>query len=152
MRECEYRKITIENKMELLIFLKKSDSLFPIPLSHKQDLEVLSDKLLTSGVVVAAYHKDQLVGVACGYANNMENKTAYLSVLCVSLEFQGKSIAQNLVHMFIAECKKSGMKELFLYTHTTNKRAIALYKKLGFEEIASDRDGDIKLCISLVEE
>ena len=78
----------------------------------------------------------------------MESKIAYLSVLCVLPEFQGESVAKTLVEKFIEESKTAGMREMLLYTHSTNERAIGLYKKLGFEETVSDREGDIKLHIS----
>lgn len=129
-----YRDIENYEKTELLNFFRQVDSLFPIPLSHKQDLEVLSEKLLAQGIVIGAYCKNDLVGVICGYANDAQSSRAYISVLCVSTEFQGKSIARTLVEKFVDECRKTGMVSAFLYTHQTNIAAQRLYKKMGFKE------------------
>lgn len=144
----KYKKLSRQDKTVLWDFLGKVDALFPIPLSHKQDIETLCDKLLDLGVVISAYNNLELAGVICGYINDTENKTAYLSVLCVSPEFQGQGIAKHLVEEFMRESKIQGMEEMFLYTRSTNERAIGLYKKLGFKEITSDREGDMKLHIS----
>ena len=140
-----YRNIKNNEKTGLLKFLRQVDLLFPIPLSHKQNLEILSDKLLNLGVAIGAYYDEKLVGVICGYANDAEHGRAYISVLCVLTEFQGKSIAKNLVEEFIKECKVANMRKICLYTHSTNERAIGLYRKIGFSEIESDRDGDIRM-------
>ena len=144
-----YKKLSRVNKVVLWEFFKKSDSLFPIPLSHKQNLESLSDKLLNSGIVIAAYYDDAIAGVVCGYANDTENGQAYISVLCVLPEFQGKSIAIQLVEEFIKESKAANMGKIFLYTHNTNEKAIKLYQKIGFTPVESDRDGDIKMYYKL---
>lgn len=144
-----YKKLSRVNKVVLWEFLKKADLLFPIPLSYKQNLESLSDKLLDSGIVIAAYYDDTLAGVVCGYANDTENGQAYISVLCVLPEFQGKSIAIQLVEEFIKESKAANMRKIFLYTHNTNEKAIKLYQKIGFSSVDSDRNGDIKMYYKL---
>ncbi len=148
----EYSELAIKDKTELLSFFKKADNLFPIPLSSKQELEVLTEKLLLLGKVVAACCENGLAGVICGYVNDTETKNAYVSVLCVLPEFQGKSIAKSLLERFISESAKAGMKKVFLYTHSTNQKAIRLYENFGFHSTLSDREGDIKLTYEMQEE
>lgn len=139
-----YKKLESNGKNELLIFLRQIDSFFPIPLSRKQNLENLGDKLLVNGVVIGAYYKGRIIGMVGGYTNDLQNKRAYISVLCVLPEFQGKSIAKTLIAKFVQECSAEGMKSIFLYTHKTNIAAQRLYKKLGFkEEIDKNRPEDI---------
>ncbi len=145
----KYSELRIENKTELLNFLKKADTLFPISLSSKQNLTILAEKLLTVGKVIICYFENELAGVICGYINDTAEGNAYISVLCVLPEFQGKSIAKRLLERFVNESVKAGMKKVFLYTHSTNQKAIKLYENFGFHKTLSDREGDIKLTYEL---
>lgn len=144
-----YKKCDKKEEDKLVNFMKKTDRLFPIPLSKKQNIGQLCKKLLLLGVVIAAYSQDDIVGALCGYSNNKEEGKAYISVLGVLPEYQGKSIAKSLIQKFIAHCTDEHMKSIVLYTHKTNEKAIALYKKSGFAEIESDREGDIKFYLHL---
>lgn len=134
MKVLVFKKCEDTDKGLLSKLFVKADSLFPIPLSHKQDLNLLSNKLLDNGIVVGSYYKNELVGAICGYANDTENGRAYVSVLCVLPEFQGNSIAKTLVGKFVQECRTVGMKSVFLYTHKTNIPAQRLYEKAGFKK------------------
>ena len=142
MKVLVLKKCEDTDKGLLLKLLVKADNLFPIPLSHKQNLNLLSNKLLANGIVIGSYYKNELVGVICGYANDTENGRAYVSVLCVLPEFQGNSIAKKLVEKFIGECRTSEMKSVSLYTHKTNTVAQKLYEKIGFAKGIDEKRPD----------
>ena len=124
----------LNNADKLCRFLEKVDGSFPIPLSSKIELSVLSDKLCTIGIVFAAHIDGELAGIIGLYANDSETKTAYFSVLAVLNEYSGKGIASQLLQNAVEEAKLCGMRKVRLYTHKTNKGAIHLYKKAGFHE------------------
>lgn len=129
-----YRKCKYEEKKQLLDFMSRADRLFPVPLSQKQNLDQLCEKLLSYGVVIGGYEGNDIVGIICGYMNDTKERKAYISVLCVLTEYQGNSIARKLIELFINDCVVANMKSIFLYTHKTNIPAQKLYEKMGFRK------------------
>ncbi len=135
-------------KNKLYKFLNAVDKDFPINLSAKTDLDELSDKFIKNGVLCYKEENDILTALVAGYANDLETKTAYISVVATLNEHRGKGFAKELVKEFLKKAKENGMEKAVLYTHYTNKGAIMLYKNLGFAEIPSERNGDIKFEIT----
>ena len=130
---------------ELLELLCIVDKDFPIPLSHKIDFDLFLEKIKDNGLVYCAYDKENLIGACFFYCNDEQTKTAYLSVLCVLKQYRGQGIGEKLVNLMIDYCVNQKFKIIQLYTRCTNVAARNLYKQLGFIEIKSDRENDIKL-------
>lgn len=132
--------------IELFNFLNKIDNLFPIKLSDKQDLNTLAAKFKEFGTLNAVYDKDTIVALLSGYTNDDENGIAYVSVLAVLPEYQGRGYASTLLIEFEKICKQKNMRRIELYTHKTNFGAIEMYKKCGFlvNENNKTRPDDIK--------
>ncbi len=61
--------------------------------------------------------------------------TSYLNDLVIKKEFRGKKYGKKLAKWFISFSKKKHVKRIGLGTGVENKRALRLYKKLGFEII-----------------
>ena len=121
-----------ERIREFADFLNEVDSHFPIPLSKKTNIEHLAKKLLEKGMVLAVFDKEKIIGAVGMYANDSVCKRAYISVLAVAPAFSGKGIATQIVTSAFEHAEKAGMEKIYLYTHKTNVKAIAVYKKLGF--------------------
>ncbi|WP_158299447.1 GNAT family N-acetyltransferase [Paenibacillus antri] len=54
--------------------------------------------------------------------------------IAVNPEFQGLGVGRKLVEAACAEAKAQGKRKLSLRVMSTNEKAIAFYKKLGFQE------------------
>jgi ribosomal protein S18 acetylase RimI-like enzyme len=134
------------NKGEILLFLQKVDSLFPIKLSDKTDLSDLAEKFTSSGTVFSISENKDIVGLIAGYNNDDVNHKAYISVLAILPEYQGKGYASKLLSDFTEDCYKRKIKCIELFTHKTNENAIKMYKKNGFiiDENNKSRPDDIK--------
>jgi len=61
--------------------------------------------------------------------------TSYLNDLVIKKEFRGKGYGKKLIKWFISFSKRKGVKRIGLGTRIENKKALKLYKKLGFEII-----------------
>ena len=131
---------------ELFLFLQEVDSLFPIKLSDKIDLKELSSKFLSVGTIFSIYNENKLVALLAGYNNDFVNSKAYISVLAVLPEYQGKGYASKLITDFTNDCKNKNIKRIELFTHKTNANAIKMYKKNGFniDNTEFSRVNDIK--------
>lgn len=132
--------------IELFNFLNKIDNLFPIKLSDKQDLNTLAAKFKEFGTLNAFYDKDTIVALLSGYTNDDENGIAYVSVLAVLPEYQGRGYASTLIIEFEKICKQKNMRRIELYTHKTNFGAIKMYKKNNYvvDNSNTQRPDDIK--------
>lgn len=130
---------------ELYSFLLSINNEFPIPLNNKTDLKETANKLYLLGDVFCLKDRGNIIGLVAGYSNNKENKTAYISVLVLLEKYRGKGLASELVKVFLGNAKTNGMNKVFLYTHSTNVKAVSLYKRLGFFEVDLKNNGDYTL-------
>lgn len=131
---------------ELLLFLQEVDSLFPIKLSDKINLKELCSKFLSVGTLFSIFENNKLVGLLAGYNNDLENSKAYISVLAILPQYQGKGYASKLILDFTNDCINKKIKRIELFTHKSNENAIKMYKKNGFiiEGTNNQRPNDIK--------
>lgn len=117
-------------------FLIKNEHLLPDPLSIHVNLDDYATKLCTLGINIACIKNDSVLGIACGYINDYKNKNAFLQVLIISEEIQGLGFGSKLVREFIATAKtfyrKNG--KVYLTVDKSNKKAIVIYKHIGFKE------------------
>ena len=145
MAKINICKLNKDCSSKLKEFLIKVDCDFPIPLSQKTNPDVLSHKLSDNGLLMAVTDGSDILSGCFGYANDSKSKVAYISIVATLKEYRGMGLAEKCVRAFLDEAKKQNMESAVLYTHNTNHGAIKLYEKMGFTEIASDRDGDVKM-------
>ncbi len=63
----------------------------------------------------------------------------YVDGVAVSRAFQGKGVGSGLFCVLEKRARAQGMKKIALEVIDTNPRAIALYKRLGFSEISTEK-------------
>jgi ribosomal protein S18 acetylase RimI-like enzyme len=68
----------------------------------------------------------------------------YLSRIEISPEHQGRGIGTRLIGALIDEARQNGQ-DLVLDVLTVNRRAQALYQRLGMTEVARHGDGNIRI-------
>lgn len=134
---------------ELYDFLLLTNDEFPVQLNEKTDLKETANKLYLLGDIFCLKDRGNIVGLVAGYSNNKEDKMGYISVVVLLNEYRGRGFAAELVKTFLKNARTKGMKKLFLYTHRENAKAVSLYKKLGFYEVDSKRNGDYTLEVTL---
>ena len=119
---------------ELYEFLEKVDKLFPVPLSEKQNLKLLSEKFCTKGTLCTVIENKKLVSLVAGYTENIIDNMAYISVVATLPEYAGNGYAKKLVKKFIDKCRDNKIDAVHLYTVPSNVVAVNMYKSVGFEE------------------
>lgn len=115
-------------------FLKKVDMSFPVPLSQKQDLMVLAEKLCVKGTLCVVTDNGEIVSMVGGYTENIIDNKAYISVVATLKEYGGKGYAKKLVKEFTDICKEKNIDAVHLYTVHNNTFAVNMYKSIGFTE------------------
>lgn len=145
------KQLTSENeqKREVVDFLKLVDREFAVPLTQKVNLDIYVEKLFKTGYIFAIIVNRKIEGIICGYANDMENKTAFESAFVVTPSLRGSGAAVELYKRQLQHCKKKGMKELKFTTNRKNVAAIRFYQKVG-AQIVEEQCTDAEIAYSVV--
>lgn len=120
------------NQDRMYDFLLRCDPIFKPRISSKKNLYSYARKLSNKSVQFGYYVDNDLVGFLAIYANDKINRTAFLPILAVMIEYQRMGIATNLLENAIYYLKKIDFKSLKLEVNKNNIAAINLYKKRDF--------------------
>src|SRR3989344_6230593 len=99
-------------------------------LLRKEFLDILKDKKI---LLLVVEENKKLIGyMHTTFFKNIYRKGGYVGDLFVLREFRRKGIATKLINKFIKALKNRGYKMISLSVNIKNKKAIKLYKKVGF--------------------
>jgi GNAT superfamily N-acetyltransferase len=102
--------------------------------------------LNNGGAILMALYQQEVAGtVALKY---VEPGVFEFTKMAVEESHQGKKIGEALALTAIQTAKERGAKKIILYSNTKLHKAIMLYRKLGFKEVALDgpyKRSDIKM-------
>ena len=95
------------------------------------------------GRLLLAAHGSQLAG--CVALHKLEHEICEMKRLYVRPPFRGKGLGRVLAERIVADAREIGYKRLRLDTvEPVMRDAVALYRKLGFREIAPYRENPIE--------
>ena len=97
------------------------------------DITEYAKKLFVHGKIWCHYDMGKPVSIIAGYFNDETSKIAYLSILAVGKEYQGKRLASSLLKEFEEYSLQKGMNYIKLEVRKHNVTAQNLYKKFGYE-------------------
>lgn len=127
----------IENyKEKMLIFLKKIDNLFKIPLHKKVNIEEYVNKIISLAEVYIMYKENEIIAGVVFYTNNLSEKKAYISLVGVLEDYQNKGIGKKIFKEVLKRIKRNKLKQVGI--HTDNKYALKIYKSLNFYIISEE--------------
>lgn len=120
-----------------------SDSFYEQSYNCSEKINELANKYFSYAEVAIAYENGQILGFASYYLKKITDSTAFLSMLIVRGEHQGKGVGKMLLDFIIDDCKCNFAKKIRLEVNTQNSRAIFLYDKKGFKrECAASNESD----------
>jgi len=122
----------IQSSAEKKKIVECCDEAFPRPLATRADYLEILEKIDRFADFFAAYYKGKASGYAAMYANDMESRTAYITMIGVKTIVQRQSIGSHLMDTCVKVAYSKGMKQIRLEVLNTNEKAIAFYKKHGF--------------------
>lgn len=105
--------------------------------NFQEELDSMPGKYASpaGGLFIAKYDGD-IAG--CGAFRKLEDGVCEMKRLFVREEFRGKGIGRALAETIIAEARKTGYKKMRLDTDGQRMfKAMAIYKSMGFVEIAA---------------
>lgn len=108
------------------------DSAFTESITMRSDFDVYLDKLHKFGIFIAATTQEAILGYAILYANNPITKEAFIPLICVKEDYQGKGIGSLLMTDCYQTAIKSGMESINLQVLKTDCNQKRFYEKQGF--------------------
>lgn len=95
-----------------------------------------------ANIFTGIFSEEKLVGYTKLRENNYENispekKAIELERIYVDKNYQGLKIGQKLINQCLLYAKENNFNELWLGVWEDNEKAIAFYKKMGFEIFSS---------------
>ena len=143
--EVRISRITNSNEIYAAICLL-SEYLFNQSLNCVNVLKSLSEKYSKNAKVLIASIADEIKGLCVLYDNDIDTRTAFLSMIVVSEDAQGKGIGNALLSSMLEQCKVSGMERLRLEVANTNANAIRFYCNRGFAIEKKMQDSSYYYC------
>ncbi len=131
-------KIEVVNKSNLTVdclfkLLSKLDSAYIPSISSLVDIEEYSNKLYTFADLLILKNNGLEIGICALYANNYENKIAYISSIGILPEYQGYGFGSKLVNAAFELVSQKGFLYVDLEVYKENIKAYKFYLKNGFE-------------------
>ncbi len=127
----EYLKLKREEERDLTKYLKTKIGYPEDKILKYEFFKILRDK---KAILLVAEDKEKLIAyIYSTIFKNIYSKGGYIEDIFVSKEVRKKGIAKTLINTFVKTVKQRGYKKIHLSVNIKNKKAIELYRKLGFE-------------------
>lgn len=139
----KYRKADLKDAEGIANVLKNSYNIKTIEEGKRVFLDEINKKI----TYFVAEDNGKIIGIATWLIHGLpKHQLAELDRIAVLPEQRGKGVAQELFRYLIQDIDKfykaqnSKLRKLYLMTHSSNARAQAFYKKLGFMHEATLKD------------
>lgn len=113
--------------------IEKCDGVFIDGILKKKNYRDIFDKIDRNAYLIVSYDINNPIGYAALYANDYENRIAYISMIGVISKMQGRHIGSQLLDKCIELAKREGMYFIKLEVYKKNEKAIEFYKRKGFK-------------------
>lgn len=121
------------------------EDFFNQSLNSVDAITALSIKFASSAVVAKACTENCLQGFVAYYANNLDTKMGFVSMIIVKSEAQRKGVGTFLLQYVENDCKNRGIKSISLEVNLENKQAIEFYLKNGWIEATKKKEESLYL-------
>ena len=118
-----------ERKREII---ERCDTVFSRPITLRDTYEEIFNRIDRHAVFFAAVEDRRVIGYAAVYMDDMETRAAYITMIGVIREMQGRHVGSTLMQSCIEEAVRRGMTCIRLEVMKTNALAITFYDHQGF--------------------
>ena len=108
-------------------------------------LQQYVEKICLHSTIIPYHVSNEMKGVVSYYNNDNEGEKAFLTLLLIKEDYQGKGLGKFLLEISIKDLKGKGFKYFSLEVLKNNIRAIKLYEAYGFEK-KEDRGENLEMC------
>jgi ribosomal-protein-alanine N-acetyltransferase len=115
------------------------DAAFEPILSSRVDIPFYAHKLHDRAVRFEAWLDNDLVGLVASYCNQVSRGKAFVTSVSIKSDFQGQGVACELMKWCIDHARSLGFTHMELHVDQRSLPALALYQKLGFSTLCSNK-------------
>ena len=108
-----------------------------LPLHNLTDY---ANKLSLKAYFLVALYNDDIIGFTAFYANDYITQTAFGTLIAVLPDYQNRKIGQMFMTKTFNTANEVGMTRMKISVRKDNDKAIALYKKYGYEYYCEEND------------
>lgn len=130
--------------------IDKLEGAFQHKISLRNDYAELIEKIDLYAEFIVAYHS-KLLGYVAMYANDLNSKNAYITLIAVNPLYQGHYIGSRLLAVCETVALQRSMKTISLEVQRENKKVTRFYEKNGFVYQKDGPDGSIYMKKSIME-
>ena len=131
----------IEDKEEIYhTLLEMSDSFIPSLVSGISDLDYYATRLSVNAEVYQAKKDEVTIGYVAFYANNKNEKIAFITQIAVKKEQQSMGLGRKLITIAEKKSLEIGMESIELEVFLDNPRALEFYKRSWYEYLKSEKE------------
>lgn len=116
------------------------DSAYSESVVYRRDFALLLMKIHDNGIFLFAKGNRDIVGYAVVYANDMQTREAYITLICIRNEFQGCGFGHRLITACIDQARKQGMTTIRLAVLKKDIKQQGFYVNQGFEFCGETED------------
>ncbi len=129
-----WKMTSVSGKSEIHAVIAACDGAFENPVTQRSIYPGLLEKISQKGSVIAAYQKNQKnpLGYCAFYANDTEQKNAYISLIAVAPKYQEMHVGTKLLNEAFSVMRSCGMEHCFLEVRKNNDSAIRFYQRNQF--------------------
>ncbi len=142
IREYDHRKDR-ESLVEMYESFSPANRCLGLPPSTRIGIEKWIDYLAEEGFGVVAEIGGRMVA-HCSIVPTEDWRDVDLSIF-VHQNYQDRGIGQKMLKEMIEYCRNAGFHGIMLVTERTNKRAIHVYRKMGFHIVNPEFEYDLYL-------
>ena len=124
--------VKVQGKEAVARLLNEFCELFPHIFEKIESLDAYADKINNFANVYAARNENGNFGIAVFYANDINEKKAYISLIGIKKEMQGSGQGGWLLSCCEAVAAENGMTQVLLEVDSDNSTAIRFYEKHGY--------------------
>lgn len=132
-------------QLEIDTVIRCCDSAFDNPVTRRIIYPELLEKIYQKGRFIFAYN-GKLLGYCAFYANDSEEKNAYISLIAVVPECQKMHIGTKLLNESFETMRSYGMKQCLLEVQKKNQKAIRFYKAKNFFVMEERKESYLMKC------
>lgn len=131
--------LNISEKCDIDTIIHACDEAYDNPVTERSYYAKLLNKIHQKGRFIVAY-KGSPLGYCAFYANDTEQKTAYISLIAMIPKYQAQHIGSRLLKESFELMKSYGMQSCSLEVRKTNKTAIQFYMGHKFTLIGERKE------------
>lgn len=141
--------VTLCSSEEIKKVLQDFSSRLPVLESGDEYIALMSEKFEKYSVFIIIKEMQNVVGFAAFYCNDLLTKRAFLSMIAVNEQYDGKGYGKLLINEVLKICRNKKMNELELEVNKSNIHAIEFYKRNGFSYIEKQTENSYFMSRSL---